>query len=81
MVGEPLGPVTPEEALFNRAVSVLSCASYRNQVSHVFLRPTMLAVAMHTAASFKKGEYLAVALIFNNTQVLYSAFHGPEETY
>uniref|UniRef100_A0AAZ3RI69 Phospholipid/glycerol acyltransferase domain-containing protein n=1 Tax=Oncorhynchus tshawytscha TaxID=74940 RepID=A0AAZ3RI69_ONCTS len=46
VVGEPLGPVTPEEALFNRAVSVLSCASYRNQVLHVFLRPAMLAVAM-----------------------------------
>uniref|UniRef100_A0A674EG72 Glyceronephosphate O-acyltransferase n=1 Tax=Salmo trutta TaxID=8032 RepID=A0A674EG72_SALTR len=48
VVGEPLGPVTPEEAVFNRAVSVLSCASYRNQVLHVFLRPAMLAVAMHT---------------------------------
>ncbi|XP_024275847.1 dihydroxyacetone phosphate acyltransferase [Oncorhynchus tshawytscha] len=56
VVGEPLGPVTPEEALFNRAVSVLSCASYRNQVLHVFLRPAMLAVAMHTAASSKKNE-------------------------
>uniref|UniRef100_A0A8C7VBV1 Glyceronephosphate O-acyltransferase n=1 Tax=Oncorhynchus mykiss TaxID=8022 RepID=A0A8C7VBV1_ONCMY len=57
VVGEPLGPVTPEEALFNRAVSVLSCASYRNQVLHVFLRPAMLAVAMHTAASSKKSEW------------------------
>ncbi|KAM9421584.1 dihydroxyacetone phosphate acyltransferase isoform 1-T1 [Salvelinus alpinus] len=56
VVGEPLGPVTPEEALFNRAVSVLSCASYRNQVLHVFLRPAMLAVAMHTAASSKKND-------------------------
>uniref|UniRef100_A0A674EFQ8 Glyceronephosphate O-acyltransferase n=1 Tax=Salmo trutta TaxID=8032 RepID=A0A674EFQ8_SALTR len=56
VVGEPLGPVTPEEAVFNRAVSVLSCASYRNQVLHVFLRPAMLAVAMHTAASSKKNE-------------------------
>lgn len=56
VVGEPLGPVTPEEALFNRAVSVLSCASYRNQVLHVFLRPAMLAVAMHTAASSRKNE-------------------------
>ncbi|KAK6295205.1 dihydroxyacetone phosphate acyltransferase [Coregonus clupeaformis] len=56
VVGEPMGPVTPEEALFNRAVSVLSCASYRNQVLHVFLRPAMLAVAMHTAASSKKDE-------------------------
>uniref|UniRef100_A0A4W5NS93 Uncharacterized protein n=1 Tax=Hucho hucho TaxID=62062 RepID=A0A4W5NS93_9TELE len=49
VVGEPQGPVTPEETLCNRAVSVL-----------------------HTAASFKKGECLAVALIYNNTQVLYS---------
>ncbi|KAK6297404.1 hypothetical protein J4Q44_G00319870 [Coregonus suidteri] len=55
VVGEPQGPVTPEEALFNWAVNVLSCASYRKQVLHVFLWPAMLAVAMHTSASSKKG--------------------------
>uniref|UniRef100_A0A4W5N2L5 Glyceronephosphate O-acyltransferase n=1 Tax=Hucho hucho TaxID=62062 RepID=A0A4W5N2L5_9TELE len=66
VVGEPLGPVTPEEALFNRAVSVLSCASYRNQVLHVFLRPAMLAVAMHTTASSKKNEvYNCFSFLWN----------------
>uniref|UniRef100_A0A674EFX5 Glyceronephosphate O-acyltransferase n=1 Tax=Salmo trutta TaxID=8032 RepID=A0A674EFX5_SALTR len=70
VVGEPLGPVTPEEAVFNRAVSVLSCASYRNQVLHVFLRPAMLAVAMHTAASSKKSEWHGCSttlILFTNT--------------
>ncbi|XP_010880858.1 dihydroxyacetone phosphate acyltransferase [Esox lucius] len=56
VLGEPQGLVTPEEALFNRAVSVLSCASYRNQILHVFIRPAILAVAIHNAASSKKDE-------------------------
>jgi len=49
-------PATPEERLLGGAVSVLSCASYRNQVLHVFLRPALLAIAMHSASSGKKGE-------------------------
>ncbi|KAK0138648.1 Dihydroxyacetone phosphate acyltransferase [Merluccius polli] len=50
------GPATPEERLLGRAVAVLSCASYRNQVLHVFLRPALLATAIHTASSGKKDE-------------------------
>lgn len=50
------GPATPEERLLGRAVSVLSCASYRNQVLHVLLRPALLATAMHSASSGKKEE-------------------------
>lgn len=46
---------TPEETVFHRAVVVLSCASYRNQILHVFLRPALLAVAMQSANSNSKG--------------------------
>uniref|UniRef100_A0AAR2KD12 Phospholipid/glycerol acyltransferase domain-containing protein n=1 Tax=Pygocentrus nattereri TaxID=42514 RepID=A0AAR2KD12_PYGNA len=45
-----------EEAGFNRAVSVLSCASYRNQILHLFVRPALIAVAMQTANCSRKDE-------------------------
>uniref|UniRef100_A0A8C9SP56 Glyceronephosphate O-acyltransferase n=2 Tax=Scleropages formosus TaxID=113540 RepID=A0A8C9SP56_SCLFO len=41
----------PEEAVFRRAVTVLMCASYRNQAIHVLAQPAMLAVALHIAAT------------------------------
>ncbi|XP_052442719.1 dihydroxyacetone phosphate acyltransferase [Carassius gibelio] len=47
---------TPEEAVFHRAVVVLSCASYRNQILHVFLRPALLAMAMQSANSNRKDD-------------------------
>ncbi|KAM7395057.1 hypothetical protein PAMA_006689 [Pampus argenteus] len=54
--GSPHSTITPEEDVLNQAVIVLSCASYRNQALHVFLRPALLASAIHTAASNKKQE-------------------------
>ncbi|XP_029902918.1 dihydroxyacetone phosphate acyltransferase isoform X2 [Myripristis murdjan] len=48
-------PITEEE-LMNQAVVVLSCTSYRNQALHVFLRPALLASAIHIATSAKKEE-------------------------
>ncbi|XP_023652939.2 dihydroxyacetone phosphate acyltransferase [Paramormyrops kingsleyae] len=55
---EPKGPGAraPEEDLFNHAVTVLSCASYRNQVLHVFLRPALLAMAMDVAPTSRKDD-------------------------
>ncbi|XP_063078980.1 dihydroxyacetone phosphate acyltransferase isoform X2 [Engraulis encrasicolus] len=50
------GCESPEEQLFEQAVSALSCASYRNQLLHVLLRPALLAAAMHSAASPRKDE-------------------------
>ncbi|XP_030637311.1 dihydroxyacetone phosphate acyltransferase [Chanos chanos] len=47
---------TPEQAVFNRAVSLLACASYRNQILHVLLRPALLATAMLTAASSRRED-------------------------
>ncbi|KAM9496422.1 dihydroxyacetone phosphate acyltransferase [Clarias gariepinus] len=52
----PGAGLSPEEAEFNRAVIVLSCASYRNQTLHVFVRPALLAVAMHAANSSRRDE-------------------------
>ncbi|XP_017286889.1 dihydroxyacetone phosphate acyltransferase isoform X2 [Kryptolebias marmoratus] len=52
----PLGAATPEEELLNRAVIVLSCASYRNQALHVFIRPALLASAIQTASSNQKQD-------------------------
>ncbi|XP_052391968.1 dihydroxyacetone phosphate acyltransferase [Carassius gibelio] len=52
----PQVETTPEEDVFHRAVVVLSCASYRNQILHVFLRPALLAVAMQSANSNRKDD-------------------------
>lgn len=35
---------------------LLSCASYRNQGLHVFIRPALLALATHEAPSNKKRK-------------------------
>ncbi|XP_056620214.1 dihydroxyacetone phosphate acyltransferase [Triplophysa dalaica] len=47
---------TPEEAVFQRAVVLLSCASYRNEILHVFVRPALLAVAIQNANSHSKDD-------------------------
>ncbi|XP_062857176.1 dihydroxyacetone phosphate acyltransferase [Trichomycterus rosablanca] len=71
VVSEPLGAEhSAEEAEFNRAVSVLSCASYRNQILHVFIRPALLAVAMHMANSHRKEE------IYNCFHLLRNVFYN-----
>ncbi|KAM9840208.1 dihydroxyacetone phosphate acyltransferase [Aulostomus maculatus] len=49
-------PASQEEELLNRAVVVLSCAAYKNQGLHVFLRPALLAAAVHAASSNNKQE-------------------------
>ncbi|KAI4798272.1 hypothetical protein KUCAC02_022165 [Chaenocephalus aceratus] len=66
--GEALSPVAPEEELLNQAVVLLSCASYRNQALHVFLRPALLASALHAAASTQKHE------VFNSFSFLRNMF-------
>lgn len=58
--------LSAEEAVFNRAVTVLSCASYRNQVLHVFVRAALLAVAMHLSSSRRKDEiYNCFSFLWN----------------
>uniref|UniRef100_A0A669DXX9 Glyceronephosphate O-acyltransferase n=1 Tax=Oreochromis niloticus TaxID=8128 RepID=A0A669DXX9_ORENI len=51
-----------------RAVVILSCASYRNQALNVFIRPALLASAIHTAASNRKQE------IYNSFSFLRNMF-------
>lgn len=63
-------PTTPEENLLNQAVVILSCGSYRNQILHVFLRPALLASAIHTASSNNKQE------VFNSFSFLRNMFYN-----
>ncbi|XP_042563907.1 dihydroxyacetone phosphate acyltransferase-like [Clupea harengus] len=48
--------VTPEAGVLKRAVVMLMCASYRNLALHVFVRPTLVAVAMATTPSTRKED-------------------------
>lgn len=66
--GGPQSTVTPEEELLSQAVVILSCISYRNQALHVFLRPALLASAIHTASSNNKQE------VFNSFSFLRNMF-------
>ncbi|XP_029450058.1 dihydroxyacetone phosphate acyltransferase isoform X2 [Rhinatrema bivittatum] len=45
-----------EELVFQWSVSVLMCASYRNQVVNVFVRPALVAVASQMAQSSSKED-------------------------
>ncbi|KAK5618109.1 hypothetical protein CRENBAI_022130 [Crenichthys baileyi] len=60
--------ITPENELLNQAVVILSCASYRNQTLHVFIRSSLLASAIHYASVNKKQE------IFNTFSFLRNMF-------
>uniref|UniRef100_A0A8C9YAM9 Glyceronephosphate O-acyltransferase n=1 Tax=Sander lucioperca TaxID=283035 RepID=A0A8C9YAM9_SANLU len=40
--------ICEDKELLSQAVILLSCASYRNQALHVFVRPALLALAIHT---------------------------------
>ncbi|XP_072217904.1 dihydroxyacetone phosphate acyltransferase [Leuresthes tenuis] len=66
--GTPHSAVTPEEELLSQAVVILSCTSYRNQGLHVFLRPALVASAIHTATSNRKQE------VFNSFTFLRNMF-------
>ncbi|KAJ8270697.1 hypothetical protein GJAV_G00118200, partial [Gymnothorax javanicus] len=74
LVEEPQDSASPEESLFNRAVGVLSCASYRNQVLHVFLRPALTAVALETATTTRNDDvyssFLYLWNVFSNEFIL-----------
>ncbi|XP_034721611.1 dihydroxyacetone phosphate acyltransferase-like, partial [Etheostoma cragini] len=71
--GGPAAPgphscAAPEEELLSQAVVILSCASYRNQALHVFVRPALLALAIHTTSSNQKQE------VFNSFSFLRNMF-------
>ncbi|KAI3364375.1 hypothetical protein L3Q82_011175, partial [Scortum barcoo] len=49
-------PISPEEEVIRTAVAVLMLASYRNQSVHIFVRPAMLATAIHITKSTQRDE-------------------------
>ncbi|XP_064847861.1 dihydroxyacetone phosphate acyltransferase isoform X2 [Oncorhynchus masou masou] len=50
------GPFTTEEGVVRRARAVLMVAAYRNQALHVFIRPAMLALAIHRTRSSQRED-------------------------
>ncbi|XP_008940623.1 PREDICTED: dihydroxyacetone phosphate acyltransferase, partial [Merops nubicus] len=44
------------EIVFRRALAILMCATYRNQLLNVFVRPSLVAVALQMTRSFRKEE-------------------------
>lgn len=51
-------PITAEEEVNRTAVVMFMLASYRNQSLHVFLRPAMLATAIHVTKSTQRDVLL-----------------------
>lgn len=49
-------PVSPEDGVIRTAATVLMLASYRNQCLHVFVRPAILAAAIHSTRATLRGE-------------------------
>uniref|UniRef100_A0A3Q4N5F7 Glyceronephosphate O-acyltransferase 2 n=1 Tax=Neolamprologus brichardi TaxID=32507 RepID=A0A3Q4N5F7_NEOBR len=56
--GDPASqdPLSPEEGVMRTAAAVLMLVSYRNQALHVFVRPGILATAIHITKSTQKDE-------------------------
>ncbi|RVE56045.1 hypothetical protein OJAV_G00232120 [Oryzias javanicus] len=51
-------PARPEEGVMKTAAAALMLVSYRNQSLHVFVRPALLATAMHITKSTHRDELL-----------------------
>ncbi|XP_029281141.1 LOW QUALITY PROTEIN: dihydroxyacetone phosphate acyltransferase [Cottoperca gobio] len=52
-------PISLEENVMRTAAAVLMLASYRNQSLHVFVRPAMLATAIHVTKTAQRDELFA----------------------
>uniref|UniRef100_A0A8B9GI05 Dihydroxyacetone phosphate acyltransferase n=1 Tax=Amazona collaria TaxID=241587 RepID=A0A8B9GI05_9PSIT len=44
------------EVVFKHALAILTCATYRNQLLNVFVRPSLVAIALQMTRSFRKEE-------------------------
>ncbi|XP_026700118.1 dihydroxyacetone phosphate acyltransferase [Athene cunicularia] len=44
------------EIVFKRALAILTCATYRNQLLNVFVRPSLVALALQMTRTFRKEE-------------------------
>lgn len=45
------------EIVFKRALAILMCGNYRNQLLNVFVRPSLVALALQMTRSFRKGMF------------------------
>lgn len=45
------------EIVFKRALVILMCSTYRNQLLNVFVRPSLVALALQMTRSFRKGMF------------------------
>ncbi|XP_062267831.1 dihydroxyacetone phosphate acyltransferase-like [Platichthys flesus] len=52
-------PISPQERVMRTASAVLMLASYRNQSLHVFVRPALVATALHITESTQRDELFA----------------------
>ncbi|KAJ4929110.1 hypothetical protein JOQ06_004729 [Pogonophryne albipinna] len=52
-------PISPEEEMISTAAAVLMLASYRNMSLHIFVRPALLATALHITKTTQKDELFA----------------------
>uniref|UniRef100_A0A8C7YTP5 Si:ch73-21k16.5 n=1 Tax=Oryzias sinensis TaxID=183150 RepID=A0A8C7YTP5_9TELE len=52
-------PGSPEEGVMRTAAAALMLASYRNQCLHVFVRPALVATAIHITKSTQRDELFA----------------------
>lgn len=48
---------TVGKIVFKRALAILMCATYRNQLLNVFVRPSLVALALQMTRSFRKGTF------------------------
>ncbi|XP_068433080.1 dihydroxyacetone phosphate acyltransferase isoform X1 [Clinocottus analis] len=52
-------PIDPEEGVIRTATAMLMVASYRNQCLHIFVRPALLATAIHVTKTTQRDELFA----------------------
>uniref|UniRef100_A0A8D0EAG4 Dihydroxyacetone phosphate acyltransferase n=1 Tax=Salvator merianae TaxID=96440 RepID=A0A8D0EAG4_SALMN len=51
-----LTPAATEELVFKEALIILMCASYRNQLLNIFVRPALIALALQVTQCSRKEE-------------------------
>ncbi|XP_070781670.1 dihydroxyacetone phosphate acyltransferase [Enoplosus armatus] len=59
-------PGSPEEGVIRMAAAVLMLVSYRNQSVHVFVRPAMLATAIHVTKTTRRDELFTFFCFLQN---------------
>ncbi|KAM9550972.1 dihydroxyacetone phosphate acyltransferase isoform 3-T3 [Salvelinus alpinus] len=79
----PVGaePFTTEEGVVRRARAVLMVAAYRNQALHVFIRPAMLALAVHTVQSSQREDIYSYSRFLLSVSVSPCLSVSPEDIY